>query len=76
MERHRQLVRDGYLREIHEKMIKHDISFEEITDFVENRYIDHKVRMRNIRNEKIMRRKNLENLEKARQAKASKRVGK
>lgn len=73
MNRHLQLVRDRYLKEIHEKMLKHHITSEELEDFAQNRYFPKDKRMQQIRNEKVMLRKNLENLAKARAAKAAKK---
>lgn len=73
MDRHTQLVRDRYLKDLHEKMLKHNISFEELKDFAESRYVNKEDRMQQIRNEKIQRRRMLDNLEKARKAKASKK---
>jgi len=73
MDRHTQLVRDRYLKDLHEKMIKHNISFEELKDFAEKRYVNKEDRMQQIRNEKIQRRRMLDNLEKARKAKQSKK---
>jgi hypothetical protein len=75
VDRHTQLVRDKYLKELHEKMVKHNISFEELKDFAENRYVNKQSRMESIRNEKINRRKMLANLEKARAARSAKKGG-
>ena len=75
MDRHTQLVRDRYLKDLHEKMIKHNISFEELKDFAEKRYVNKEDRMQQIRNEKIQRRRMLDNLEKARKAKLNKKGG-
>lgn len=71
--RHTQLVRDKYLKDLHEKMVRHSITFEELQEFIDNRYVNKAERMLNIRNEKVMRRKQLENLEKARAARKAKK---
>ncbi len=47
--RHEQLVRDRYLRDLHESMIKHKISFDELKEYAEKRYVNRADRMEEIR---------------------------
>lgn len=68
---HTQLVRDQYLKEIHEKMLKHNITFDELTEFA-GRYISKQDRMKEIRESRLRRAKQLAGLEKARQTRHEK----
>lgn len=76
MNRHDQLQRDKFLREIHESMLRHRITFEEIEDYAKNRYIDRATRMEEIRTSRLREAKVRENLRKAREAKQAKAEGK
>ena len=75
MNRHEQLVRDKYLKEIHETMVRHHITHEQIQEYVANRYISHADRMEEIRKGRIQAQRVRANLIKAREAKAAKKGG-
>ncbi len=72
--RHEQLVRDRYLRDLHESMIKHKISFDELKEYAEKRYVNRADRMEEIRRQQQHARKVREGLAKAREAKKVKGV--
>lgn len=70
--RHDQLVRDRYLRDLHETMLKHKITVGELVDYAENRYVNRAKRMEEIRTQQQHARKMRDSLAKAREAKKSK----
>jgi hypothetical protein len=72
-DRHRQLVRDGHLRDIHEKMVRQGITLDELQEYSEKRYHNRSDRMVEIRNQRQHSKRVKENLEKARLAKAAKK---
>ena len=67
-DRHARNVVDNHIRTIHDLMLRHKISHEDIDDYAEHRYIPKNTRMETIRNERLARHRMLANLEKARKS--------
>ena len=72
-DKHRQRIRDGHLKDIHEKMVRQGITFEELQEYAETRYSNRSERMVEIRLQRQHAKRVRDNLEKARLAKAAKK---